>query len=390
MRTPHATIQSVVHWIRWRSAVDFLVLATALYWLLYWARQTRALRIALSIVGLHAAALVAQHFDLVITWWVLEGVSLGAIVLLVLLFQTELRHALLRLDNLLRLRLHPRATLKAGYQAIGKAAFALARERTGAIIVITRNDSVSDLVEGGMVLGAEISAELLGAIFQKTAPTHDGAVIIEADRIARAGAILPLTQRAAVPPEFGTRHRAAMGLAERCDALVLVVSEERGTATLIYDRRTEPVENTGQLISLLEDLRTGRPRAIGQRFHRMLFGNLRYKLAALGIAALIWTVTIATSGTQLRTVSVPIEFANVPFGMHIARQSATELQVQVRGNPWVMDSIGLSGMAATFDLSRAQEGFQTLRTEQGIITPLPGVRVEHVSPESVTIRITRR
>jgi len=178
---------------RWQTAVDFLTLSAAFYLLLTWARQARALRIAIGIVGLHAVATLARNFDLVITAWVLDVAAGLLVVLLLVVFQPELRHAVIRLDSLLRVWPRPAALLTRTSRASSNAAFALARARVGALIVIVRGDSIAELTSGGVPIGAEVSAEILEAIFPKSSPLHDGAVVVQGDCIRMANVILPLT-----------------------------------------------------------------------------------------------------------------------------------------------------------------------------------------------------
>src|SRR6516162_6757797 len=218
----------------WRRAVDFIVLVLSLYLVLWWASGARALRIALAIVALYVGVLFARQLDLVVTTWVLQGAALIAVAFLIIVFQPEVRRALMRLDRSL-LTSRSLATADPG-RALSDSAFEMAATRTGALIVVTRQDPVDELIVGGVVLAADISKPLIQAIFEKTSPLHDGALIIEGGRIAKAGAVLPLTGREDVPMEYGTRHRAAIGLAERTDALCIVVSEERGEITVIRGR----------------------------------------------------------------------------------------------------------------------------------------------------------
>jgi len=219
-------------WLRWQNGVDFVVLAVALYALLQWARGTRALRVVLVILALHASARLAWRFELTISGWLLDIASFLLILVLLFFFQPELRRAFLRLDSLLGLGLRPAKELESSHEAVSRAAFAMAAERVGALIVLARRDAIGQQVSGGTSLGAEISPEILRAIFLKTSPMHDGALLIEGDRISKAGVVLPLTQREQVPLEYGTRHRAAIGLTEESDALAVVVSEERGEISL--------------------------------------------------------------------------------------------------------------------------------------------------------------
>ncbi len=238
--------------IRWQSTVDFLVLAAAIYVLLRWARQARAVRIALAILGLNSGALLARNYDLTITSWVLSTAGLLAVAVLLVVFQPELRHTFMRLDAVMRSGWSDRGKAEPARRAIAEAAFSLAGQRIGALIVLVRRASIAELIQGGTRLGAEVTRELLEAIFQKTSPLHDGAAIVDGNSITRAGAVLPLTQRSDVPEFYGTRHRAAMGLADRSDALVIAVSEERGTVTLIEDARSLSVPGPEELAEALQ------------------------------------------------------------------------------------------------------------------------------------------
>ena len=213
------------------------------------------------MAGIHALALLARRLDLVITSWVLDFAAILAVVLLLLIFQPELRAAFMRLDSALRYWPRPPSALSKSNRAIADAAFDLAGDRLGALLAIARRDAVSELLEGGVALDAVVSSELLKAIFQKTSPLHDGAVIVSGDRAVAAGVVLPLTQRQNLASFYGTRHRAGMGLAERCDALVVVVSEERGEVSLMRGRDVRPQAGREQLLRALEELRAATGRA---------------------------------------------------------------------------------------------------------------------------------
>jgi uncharacterized protein (TIGR00159 family) len=375
--------------IRWQSVVDFLVLAAAFYALLRWSRQARALRLALGVVSLHAAALLASHLDLVVTSWVLDASAILAIALLLLIFQPELRRAIMRLDGAVRLLPRPVSILADSSQAIATAAFEMAQARLGALVVIIQKDSIAELLDGGLALEAEISSQLLEAIFQKASPLHDGAVIIKGNRIAQAGVVLPLTQRRDVPILYGTRHRAGMGLAERSDALVTVVSEERGEVTLMAGGEIRLAENQQQLMQILRHRRRRTRQSLSTRIRRILFANSGLKFAALGLACFIWSLSFLTAGASIRTVSVPVEFSNVPVGMKITEQPADVIEVQLRGSAWIMDSVNLEKLIAHFDLGNYHPGSYTLRLAPGTLDLPPGVKVERATPETIHIRIER-
>ena len=378
----------LVNWIRWQNVVDFIVLSVAFYLVLIWAKQTRALHLALLIVGFHAAALWAGHFDLTITSWVFEGACLAVIGLLVLLFQAELQHSLLRLDSIAHLRFHaPTASIRT-YDAIAAAMFEMAQSRIGALIVLTRKDPISNLVSNGIRIDAEVSKALLEAIFRKDSPIHDGAVLIQGERIAYARLVLPLSGREDVPTQFGTRHRAALGLAEGSDALVLVASEERGQVVVIDGRDIHAMPDESTLRQALYRLHPERPASIWSKVRGLLFANVRYRLSAVALASLIWGVSFVGGGTTVKDVIAPVEFANVPAGLYIANQPLNTVSVQLRGNSWVMNP-AISGLTAHVDLSGLGEGWHTIRVlSPGLKLP-PGVTAERLSPQTISIHLAR-
>jgi DNA integrity scanning protein DisA with diadenylate cyclase activity len=326
----------------------------------------------------------------VITSWVLDGAAILAIVLLVLVFQPELRRSFMRLDGVLSWRWRGDARLTETYQSLSRAAFHLAAESVGALVVLERRNSVGELVGDGLTLDAEVSSQILEAIFQKTSPVHDGAVVVRGDRIAKVGGVLPLTERDRVPSYYGTRHRAAMGLAERCDALLIVVSEERGEVTLMEGRRNVGVDDGQKLALMLESL-CSRPAAdLGSRLRHTLFANAGVKFAALGLAALIWSASFLGTGTTVRTVSVPVELDGVPRGMEVSLPSPDRLEVQVRGGSWMMDSVGLTRLVARFNLAGKPAGSLALPVNASDVELPPGIIMVRVVPALITVRLAPR
>lgn len=367
----------------WQSAVDFVVLAIALYFLLRWSRQTRALRLALSILALRVAALLARQLDLLITSWVLDAATVITILALLVVFQPELRRALMRFD--IRGRPRHREQVSA-LAAISRAAWSLADARCGALIVLARKDSLAELMTAGIELNGQISPEVLVALFQKGSPVHDGAAIIESDVIARVGAILPLTLRTDVPEQYGTRHRAGMGLAERSDALAIVVSEERGEVTVMWESRARLVHDGDALVAALTSLAAQHASNPLRRRARRL-PEIGLPATAIALAALVWGVTFLFPGRSVQVRTVPVELTNVPPGLIVSGQSSATLQVWLRGNQFLFDTVNLSGVAARCDLSAAHEGLNVIPlSAQAVDTPF-GISVEALAPRQVRVQL---
>ncbi|HEX5388065.1 MAG TPA: diadenylate cyclase CdaA [Gemmatimonadales bacterium] len=223
----------------WRDLLEILIVAAVLYRLLRFLAGTRALQILLGVLVL--AAIYAAAFALklsMITYLLGVVFTYGAFAALVV-FQPELRHALARLGQSRLFALFGGPRVAAAADEIAQAVDRLSRSATGAIIAIEQDGSLEEWLATGTAMRAGVSADLLASIFSPYAPLHDGAVIVRGHEIVGAGCILPLAQYAIADRSLGTRHRAAIGLSEESDALVLVVSEETSTISLARGGKLE-------------------------------------------------------------------------------------------------------------------------------------------------------
>jgi diadenylate cyclase len=228
----------------WLSIVDIVVVAILIYWLFVLIRGTRAVRI---VIGLSIVALVylaAQALDLVLLSTLLQAGAVVGLFAVVVVFQPELRRGLEqigRVGSLNRLFVSPEVSAADSVaREVSRAARLLAGSRHGALIVIERETGLHDLTaESGVPINAELRAELLATIFYHGTALHDGAVVISGNRIAAAGVLLPLSQNVLDSERYGTRHRAAIGISEQTDALIVVVSEETGSISLVVRGRIE-------------------------------------------------------------------------------------------------------------------------------------------------------
>jgi uncharacterized protein (TIGR00159 family) len=215
-----------------RDTLDIALVAFGIYWLLLLIRGTRALQILVGLIVLMGASAASEIFELVTLRLILEYFLPSAALIIIVLFQHDIRRALARLGG----GFFPSVSAEQASQIVEdvvRAAQALAQRRVGALIVFERDTGLLDQIEGGTDLDAEVSKDLLVALFQNPSPLHDGAVVIQRGRIAKAGCILPLTLRSDVPEGLGTRHRAAIGITEETDAVVVVVSEETSWISLV-------------------------------------------------------------------------------------------------------------------------------------------------------------
>lgn len=218
------------------DAIDILIVAVVIYQLLKLLKQTRAEQLLKGVLLLVLATVITGLLNLHTINWILKGtVSLGAVAIIVV-FQPELRRALeyLGRSKIMKAPLSQvdKEKGKKITSHIAKAIEIFSRERVGALIVFERETSLTDIMESGTIVDAELSEQMLGNIFYEGAPLHDGAVIIREGRIYAAGCVLPLTNSKTISKDLGTRHRAGIGITEHSDALVLIVSEETGIISM--------------------------------------------------------------------------------------------------------------------------------------------------------------
>lgn len=222
------------------DVLDILIVTVVIYQLLKITRETRAQQVVKGFGLLILAAQVSRWLNLSSMYWLLEYfINAGAIVL-VILFQPELRQALERVGRGSKIFnntviTQPEAPRIAVVQEIVRAVQDMAGRKEGALLVIQQTSPLGEIVETGTRLNAQISSPLIVNIFTPNTPLHDGAVVIHDDVILAAGCILPLTDNPDISPSLGTRHRAALGMSERSDALVIICSEETGIISLARD-----------------------------------------------------------------------------------------------------------------------------------------------------------
>lgn len=242
---------SILSDLRFQDALDILFLTVVAYYLYLWFWGTKAFKALVGLLVLGIVFTVARTWGLFLTTWVFQILWQVLVVLLIILFQSEIRQVLERVNPLQALGLHPHDRTAGWAPGLVEATFSMARRKIGALVIIERFDRVQELITGGIDLDGKPTPEILLSIFQKESPLHDGAMLIRKGKISKVSCYLPLTSAEGLPKEWGTRHRAAMGLSERCDASVVVVSEERGEVSIAQNGKVYRAENPEQLTALI-------------------------------------------------------------------------------------------------------------------------------------------
>jgi diadenylate cyclase len=223
-------MESLFFNLRWQDALDIILVAIIIYQIFLILRGTQAIWVLAGLFFLFLSYIVARYLELFTLEWLLDSVMKSFFLIIIILFQADIRRVLSRIG---RRALAPHgASEPQTMEEICEAAETLSNYRIGGLMILERQVGLSEYLEGSVRLDSLVTWELLVSIFWPHNPTHDGAVIIQGDRIVASGCLLPLTRSTTLDPTLGTRHRAAVGLTENTDALALVVSETNGQISL--------------------------------------------------------------------------------------------------------------------------------------------------------------
>lgn len=238
-----------------KPILEISILWVAFYHILVFFEGTRAFQVLKGIAVLLAAFWISQFFGFTILNWLLTRFFAISIIILVIIFQQELRQGLARLgqQHLFQISLEE-SEMIALIEDITTATYKLARQKIGCLIAIERETKLKTYIESGIPLDAKVSTELILSIFTPQSPLHDGGVITRGDRIVAASCLFPLSDNPNFSKIIGTRHRAALGITEQTDAVVIMVSEETGEISVASDGRFIPIVNRDRLVNILKAL----------------------------------------------------------------------------------------------------------------------------------------
>jgi diadenylate cyclase len=247
-------LSDVIARIDLAAVVDIVIVSLAIYWLLLLIQDTTAMTVLRgAVVLLIGAFVLSRVLDLRMLNWILRNSLTGLVIAVLVIFQPEIRRALERLGRtgLRSVLLSPEH--RDAIDVVVRAVTRLARAHTGALILLERETGLQDVIDTGIPVNGSLSVELLATIFHPHSPLHDGAVVVRDDRVIAAGCTLPLSE-APLPADHGMRHRAGLGIAERSDAVVVIVSEERGAISLASNGRMAPALDEQRLSRQLHRL----------------------------------------------------------------------------------------------------------------------------------------
>lgn len=370
----------------WRAILDMLLIAAALFFLYRTLLRLGTWKIMAGILLALVVFILANALNLKGIEWIYHNVSNVAVLGLIIIFQPELRKVLEKAVSVPPHRLKDQDS--ALQSLIGEALMKLAQERCGAILVFPGKEPINDKISGGYQLNAVPSIPLILSIFDPNSPGHDGAVIIEGSKLIQFGVRLPMSQSTRLSEDYGTRHHAAMGLAEQTDSLALVVSEERGKVSAFTNGEMRPMQNAEEItlaiITHQQDMGLfGRDNAPKIR-KRTLFQIA----ASLIIAVVFWSTLIVSQREVVeRVLPVTIDYTAPADDLVLVGEKANEIKLYLSGPKSDIDNLSTNPPSVKIDLSKMTKGSQTIIiTSENLRLP-KGVTLLDTSPQQLKLTL---
>ena len=373
--------------LSWRAVLDIFLIAAGLFFLYRTLLRLGTWKIVAGILVAMAVFLVASFMDLKGIEWIFSNISQVAVIALIVLFQPELRKILEQTASVKRSE--PRDLDEKLSRLVVDALLKLAQQRRGAIVVFPGKEPIQEWLSGGFILDANPSLPLIMSIFDPNSPGHDGALIITNGKFSRFGVRLPVSQSSKLAEEYGTRHHAAMGMVEKSDALVFLVSEERGSLSIFHKGQMrqvgDPEEMVKTIISHWKDM-TSFPVVFPK-------GKARWPAflqicVSLVLAAFFWSTLAVSQGEILeKVVTVPVEYTASSPNLTLVGNKAEEVRLHLSGPKSALDTVNPSHTIVKIDLSKALPGKQSfIITRENIQLP-KDVHLLDVDPSSFELTL---
>lgn len=373
--------------------LDILFMTLLIYTLIVWSKRTRAASVLTGILIVAGIYLLARQFNLNLTAAIFEKFFAVILIALVVIFQEELRYFFERLATWsFSRRILGKETTglnRDEVEILVRTLTELAREKIGAILIVRGRDLIVRHLQGGEECGGKLSESLLKSIFDPHSVGHDGAVVIEGNLISQFSAHLPLSKNVKKLGEGGTRHAAALGLSEYCDALCLVVSEERGTISVASNGDIRLVRDADHLTRLLKSFyHTMDPTKESNLWEAYLQKNWRDKLVALALSVALWFVLVNGSKTAYRTLSIPVTYVDLSSDWEVDTIFPEEVEVTFRGVRRSFYFVRKNDIEISVPL-KEETGTQRVRLGPGQMTFPKNLVLETIEPSVVEIGVQK-
>jgi diadenylate cyclase len=374
---------SLISILRWQDIVDIGLVSYILFRFYILFRGTNAFRVLIGMTILWFFQQVAVSMGLIVTSWVVQGVvALGAFIIIVV-FRNEIR-SVLQASHLKSIlwEISPKTVIST-IDIIVQSVYEMSMRKCGALIVIPGKDDVEEVVQSGISWRGDISKEMILSIFWPDNPVHDGAAIIQGDQIFQVAAILPLSRRDDLPTYYGTRHRAALGLSEATDALILVVSEERGDVVVAKDGRLKVIRQRRKLEQILQEHKG----VVSKKGRELIKEKLMIAAAALFSVIFITGVWFSVSKgvDTLVTFQSPVVYMNRDPAIEIVKTSVNTVSLELEGSGALIKSIKPDQVQVKLDMSKSKVGPNSFTITRESISLPPGIVLKAVEPSVVEV-----
>jgi len=381
-------MKDLFHLFRVQDGLDILILTFVFYRLYLWLRKKKALRMILAILALPFYYLVAQWIDLPLSVWGLQNLWAVVLLVLVVIFQQEIREVLgsIILPSFLFGKSERLSSKRV--DKIVEAAFTMAEKGIGGLIVLRGGDDLEEFIHGKTLLNAEINEDMLISIFNPQSPLHDGAVILWGDRIQYATVLLPVSKSPSLPKEWGTRHRAGVGITEISDAECIIVSEERREVLFACRGKVEKKEGREDLKKSLSDVPAfPEEKEREMKWPKKLFHDLPQKALFLFLVCLLWIFVIGIRQGEI-SFKTPIEYYSIPQNLEMVGEPPKELNVRLRGSQKLLSGINPDHLRVRVDLSDARSGTNHLSLSEANMNVPSGVSVTNFYPRTIRVQLS--
>jgi len=369
--------------LRWQDVVDITLTSYILFRFYVLFKGTNVFRILIGMTMLWFFQRIAVFLGLIVTSWVVQGIAAVAALIIIVVFRNEIR-SVLQARNLKSILwgFAPRTVIPT-IEILVSSILEMAQNKTGALLVFPGKDDLEENVQSGIPWRGEVSKEMILSIFWPGNPVHDGAAIIAGNRIQEVGAILPLSHRDDLPSSYGTRHRAALGLAEVTDAMIIVVSEERGDVIVAKNSELREVRQKRRLIQNLQEhmgvAKKKRPFLSKEQLETAMAALLSFVFITG-----IW-YNVSRGRDTLITVEVPIEYMNRDPEMEILNTSVNAVRLDLSGSGALIKSIKPDQVQVRLDLNKAVSGNNAFTITRENISLPPGIILKKVYPSEVGV-----
>ncbi len=375
--------------------IDIVVMTIIIYSILVWFKRTHAAFVALGLFMVGAAYLIARQLGLMLTTTMFQGFFAIILIAVVIIFQEEIKRFLEQLASRSVLRRRYRRRILSDWQKnvdiIVDAVHSLANDHIGALIVIRGKDPVVRHLNGGEDLDGELSQQLLETLFVPGSPSHDGAVIIEENKITKFSCYLPLSKNLRKLQKAGTRHAAALGMAEVTDAFCIVVSEEKGTISVARNNDIAVMRDAEELRLRLEAFyQEVTPSANVKPLNNLFRQNYREMLIALVSTLILWFFFVHESKIDYRTYILPVTLENVPSTLVVKSIEPQEVEVTFSGPRRQFLFLNEKSLKITITIFNGREGtYRRTITKSNIASP-EGLSVEYIQPQQIIVQLSKK